>query len=109
ACRRAGALHVDGRQLAVDRGKAAALFDLGCTSGDADACAALADLYRQRNQPGDLLRAITLYDRACSASVAHGCLQAGNLYRKAGRDDTAQQRYDQGCRAGSAEACHLMR
>lgn len=39
ACRRAAALYKEGREVPVDRDRAAALMQRACTSGDKDACA----------------------------------------------------------------------
>ncbi|HEX8113334.1 MAG TPA: hypothetical protein VF516_36645, partial [Kofleriaceae bacterium] len=94
-----GPIHLD---------KTAALFDAGCTGGDAASCAALAAMYDLgKGRPRDLARATQLYDRACSAKLASACVQAGHLYHRAGDDETAWRRYDQGCRDGDALACRL--
>jgi TPR repeat protein len=108
-CTRLGEHFAAGVGVAVDLGKARALFERSCTAGDLNACADLGDLYRDGHGVArDRIRALSLYDRACT-SVATACTRAGRLYSYIGRDSDAQDYYRLACQRGDNAGCLLHR
>jgi serine/threonine protein kinase len=89
---------------------AAPLLEKACTSGSAEACKDLGNLYHDGNGvPKDGSRAATLYSKACSTSPPMGCNTLGVMYHEGygvSQDDTrAANLYSQACNASDALGC----
>ena len=73
-CSNLGLLHEMGRGVAVNKGKAAVLYERACEGGIAEACVNLGGLLQTGDGVAvDKKRANALYGRACEAGVVEAC------------------------------------
>ena len=68
-------MYADGSPMPRDDAKAAALYDKGCTGGDATSCGRLAAMLRDgRGVPRDMAKAAALARKSCDAGATAACV-----------------------------------
>lgn len=107
SCLALGELYDMGRGVALDKQRAAALFEQACKGGAAAGCSSLGRLYENGwGVSQDSPHAVALYEQACQAGAAEGCY---NLDGKGVAQDLqrAAVLFEQGCKGRDAnpEAC----
>jgi serine/threonine-protein kinase len=110
ACKDLGIMYRDGRGVAEDDSRAAALFAKDCQADPPNGCNRLGVMVANgKGVARDDARAAALYATACNAGDAMGCSNLGNIYatgRGVTRDDAqAASLYLKACEAGDAPGC----
>jgi len=106
-CRQLGDMYADGKGVAQDFARAAALYERVCEAGVAEVCNRLGQIYER--VPGfesEEKRVADLYERACTAGSANGCLHFGLV--QAGRDqfEQAAMLFERACVGADNQGCH---
>jgi len=105
ACVELGFCASRGMGMAVDPGRAAALYRSACPS-EPGGCFNLALLYKDgRGVPQDLAASLELLEHACDAGMAEGCLMAGNQLLEQGETALADTRFERACSEGLPLGC----
>lgn len=104
-----------GKGTAIDKKRAAELYDKACGLGSLAACTNLAyDYDHGEGVTEDLARAVALYERTCDAGGMRACLNLGLLAsrgRGTAKDPArAAALFRRACDAGESDACaHVSR
>ncbi len=96
------------KQKAGDDAGAAALFDKGCSFGNADSCNNLGFSYdNARGVAKDPERALQLFAKACGGGAAMGCANQARKLRASRKLEEARKVVEKGCTTDYAEGCFL--